>query len=231
MTTVPVARAAPATSPVLARAPVAAYAGTFAVGIVTGLVMLIDDADTTSSGAGVAVANMVHVVIALIVGAVVARAWLRDPSGLRTWARTPFTRRGWFRTVDALIALPVATAEVLLLAVGRRATVTRIETWRDARLCTGPHDPRHLGRTVLTDLPLRVVAFVASLVTFQAAWRSGVQVFAAVDPDFTRDAWGGPGYLGASAAHWMDGMLLFAGCSVLIGLIARRRRRGRSSRL
>ena len=126
MTAVPVASTAPAASPPLARAPVAAYAGTFAVGIVTGLVMLIDDADSTSSGAGVAVANMVHVVIALIVGAAVARAWLGDPSGLRTWARTPFTRRGWFRTVDALVALPAATAEVLLLAVRRRATVTRI---------------------------------------------------------------------------------------------------------
>ena len=231
MTAVPVASTAPAASPPLARAPVAAYAGTFAVGIVTGLVMLIDDADSTSSGAGVAVANMVHVVIALIVGAAVARAWLGDPSGLRTWARTPFTRRGWFRTVDALVALPAATAEVLLLAVGRRATVVRIETWRDARLGTGPHDPRRLGRTVLTDLPLRVVAFVAAIVTFQAAWRSGVQVFAAIDPDFTRDAWGGPGYLGASAAHWMDGVLLFAGSRVLIGLIARRRRRVRSSSL
>jgi hypothetical protein len=208
----------------LARAPVAAYGGALAVGVATGLVMLVDDTDTTSSGAGVAVANTVHVVIALVVTAVAASAWRHDPAGLRAWVRTPFTRPGWHRTVDAFVALPAGVAELALLAVGRRGTVARIEAWRADRLGTGPRDLRHPGRSVAAGLPFGVVALAAALVTFQAAWRAGVQVFAAVDRDFTRDAWGGPTYLGASAAHWMDGVLLFAACSVLIALAARRGR-------
>lgn len=168
-----------------------------------------------------AVANTVHIVIALVVAVVVA--WRRDPNGLRTWVRTPFTRQGWCRTVDALVALPVGVAELGLLAAGRRRTVARIEAWRDTRLGTGPRDPRRLGRGVVAGLPIGVVGFAAALVTFQAAWRAGVQVFAAVDRDFTRDAWGGPTYLGASLAHWMDGVLLFAAGPTLIALLVRRR--------
>lgn len=46
--------------------------------------------------------------------------------------------------------------------------------------------------------------------------RAGEQVFAALDPDFTRDAWGGPSYLGASLAHWLDGVCIFyAGTFIL----------------
>jgi hypothetical protein len=207
----------------LARAPVVAYGAAFAVGVAAGLVMLVDDADTVSSGAGVAVANTVHVAIALVVAAVAASAWRRDPAGLRAWVRTPFTRQGWSRTVDAFVAVPLGLAELGLLLVGRRGTVARIEAWRDARLGTGPRDPGRLGRSVAAGLPVGVVALAAALVSFQAVWRAGVQVFAAVDHDFTRDAWGGPTYLGASAAHWMDGLLLFAACSVLTALAARRR--------
>lgn len=224
MTAEPVEVRAPVARPALARAPFVAYGATFAVGVANGLVMLVGDADTVSSGAGVAVANTVHVVIALVVGVVVASAWRRDPAGLRTWVRTPFTRQGWYRTVDALVALPVGVAELGLLVAGRRGTVARIEAWRDARLGTGPRDPRRLGRRVVAGLPVGVVVLAATLVTFQAAWRAGLQVFAAVDRDFTRDAWGGPTYLGASVAHWMDAALLFAAGSAVIALVARRRR-------
>jgi hypothetical protein len=224
VTAEPAEGAAPVVPVPLARAPVVAYGGAFAVGVATGLGMLVDDTDTTSSGAGVAVANTVHVVIALVVAAVAASAWRRDPPGLRAWVRTPFTCPGWCRTVDGFLALPVGVAELALLAVGRRGTVARIEAWRDARLGTGPRDLRRLGRRVAAGLPVGVVTLAAALVTFQAVWRAGVQVFAAVDRDFTRDAWGGPTYLGASVAHWMDGVLLFAACSALIALAARRRR-------
>jgi hypothetical protein len=186
--------------------------------------MLVDDTDTTSSGAGVAVANGVHVVIALVVAAVAASARRRDPAGLRAWVRSPFTRQGWCRTVDAFVALPVAVAEIALLAVGRRGTVARIEAWRDLRLGTGPRGVGRPGRRAVAGLLTGVVGLAAALLTFQAAWRAGVQVFAAVDRDFTRDAWGGPTYLGASLAHWTDGLLLFAACSALIALLARRPR-------
>lgn len=65
---------------------------------------------------------------------------------------------------------------------------------------------------------------VASGLIWFSPIRAGVQVFAAFDPDFTRDAWGGPSYLGASLAHWMDGILIFyAASSVTRWLSARRR--------
>ena len=224
MTVEPALGLAPVARPALARAPVVAYGGAFAVGLVNGLVIQVDDTDTVSSGAGVTVANTVHVAIALVVIVVVASAWRRDPAALRTWVRTPFTRQGWWCTVDALLALPVGVVELGLLLAGWRGTVARIEAWRDARLGTGPRDQRRLGRRVVACLPIGVVALAAALVTFQSAWRAGLQVFAALDSDFTREAWGGPTYLGASVAHWMDGALLFAACSVLMALIARRRR-------
>lgn len=74
----------------------------------------------------------------------------------------------------------------------------------------------------LTDLPLLIVGrrrlgtalralagFVLAVLIALMVLRAGEQVFAALDPDFTRDAWGGPSYLGASLAHWMDGAILF----------------------
>lgn len=39
-------------------------------------------------------------------------------------------------------------------------------------------------------------------------FRSGMQVLGARDPNFTVNAWGGPGYWGASLAHWMDAVYL-----------------------
>lgn len=69
---------------------------------------------------------------------------------------------------------------------------------------------------VLRKAPLRLVRLLAAVVAICVPFRSGQQVFAALDPDFTRDAWGGPSYVGASLAHWLDGILLFYGCTVLI---------------
>lgn len=214
------------TRPPLARAPIAAYAGLFATGLVAGLVELAGDRDTTSTGASVAVANAVHVVIAGIAAAALARAWRRDAAGLRRWLRTPVTRLGWRRSLDALAGLPIGLAQVGLLAGGRRDRVARIEAWRAARLGAPARDrgraPAHLARRVVGGLPAAAVGTLAAVLTVQAPLRAGEQVFAALDPDFTRDAWGGPGYLGASLAHWMDGLLLFAAASVVIGLVARR---------
>lgn len=74
----------------------------------------------------------------------------------------------------------------------------------------------------LTDLPLLLIdrrplgtalralaGFVLAVLIALMMLRAGEQVLAALDPDFTRDAWGGPSYLGASLAHWMDGAILF----------------------
>ncbi len=65
--------------------------------------------------------------------------------------------------------------------------------------------------------PLRYLA-VAFLVLLEAymAWRIGEQVFAGLDTNFIRNAWGGPSYLGAMFCHYLDGALLYPVCQVLL---------------
>jgi hypothetical protein len=58
----------------------------------------------------------------------------------------------------------------------------------------------HPGRLLLA-LP------AAALFLF-CFWRAGVQVTAGLDPNFTVNAWGGPGYAGALACHYLDLFLL-----------------------
>lgn len=41
-------------------------------------------------------------------------------------------------------------------------------------------------------------------------WRVGEQVIGGLDPNFTANAWGGPGYLGAMACHYLDAGLMIA---------------------
>jgi hypothetical protein len=64
---------------------------------------------------------------------------------------------------------------------------------------------------------LRCLA-VALLVLLEVymAWRIGLQVFAGLDPNFPRNAWGGPSYLGAMFCHYLDGALLYPICHTLL---------------
>jgi hypothetical protein len=39
--------------------------------------------------------------------------------------------------------------------------------------------------------------------------RLGAQVIGGLDPNATVNAWGGPSYLGALLAHWLDGIVGF----------------------
>jgi len=65
-----------------------------------------------------------------------------------------------------------------------------------------------IGRMILTLLPLFLILWTP--------YRSAMQVFAALNPTVTANAWGGPSYLGASLAHWMDGLaLLYFGALLL----------------
>lgn len=64
---------------------------------------------------------------------------------------------------------------------------------------------------------LRMLACLLPL--FFVLWtpfRSSMQVTAAFDPSVTSNAWGGPSYIGATLAHWMDGaILLYVGALLL----------------
>lgn len=50
-------------------------------------------------------------------------------------------------------------------------------------------------------------------------WRAGEQVTAGLDPNFTVNAWGGPGYLGAMACHYLDAALIIAASAWLLDKI------------
>jgi len=50
-------------------------------------------------------------------------------------------------------------------------------------------------------------------------FRAAMQIVAALDPNFTANAWGGPSYLGASLAHWLDGALIFYAAAGLLHLV------------
>lgn len=73
-------------------------------------------------------------------------------------------------------------------------------------------------RTPIRPVSLLRRAAVALLVLLQVymAWRIGHQVLAGLDPNFARNAWGGPSYAGAMFCHYLDGALLYAICCALL---------------
>lgn len=68
-----------------------------------------------------------------------------------------------------------------------------------------------------------IVAFL-TIISLYYFLRAGMQVLGALDPNFTVNAWGGPSYLGASFAHWMDAAALFYAQSFIIYLLVKPRR-------
>ena len=184
------------------RTAVICFAVLFAIGTAAGLIQLINDTDTTSTGAGVAVANLVHCVIAVITVGLVVAMHRRNPERLRAFARAPFTAAGWRCLLLATIALPLWLVDILRAVSGRRSS-------------------RQMSRRLLLGLPAGLVLTVCAALVWFTPLRAGLQVFAAFDADFTRDAWGGPSYLGASLAHWMDGVLIFYAASAVISALLR----------
>jgi hypothetical protein len=211
----------------LDRRALAVLGGLLGAGMVVGLVQLVADADKTSSGADVATANAVHIALALVTVAALALAYRRDRRRLRAFLVWPFTGDGWSALRSALVAGPLLVAELALLVIGRTEAIARAERrWAGPRDGAAPSlDPAwsmaRAARRVMGRAPVRIVQFAAAVVTVFIPLRAGAQVFAALDPDFTRDAWGGPSYLGASFAHWLDAALIFYGCAVILRWVHR----------
>lgn len=55
------------------------------------------------------------------------------------------------------------------------------------------------------------------LVLLYAPYRMGAQIIGGLDPNATVNAWGGPSYAGALAAHWLDCILAFYAAAFLLG--------------
>ncbi len=91
-----------------------------------------------------------------------------------------------------LLLAPVGTS-----ALARLAATMREGSWR----------------TLAVLPPLALIAY--------GWWRTGEQVIAGLDPNFTVNAWGGPSYLGAMFCHYLDGGLIIAACAWLLNWIMR----------
>ncbi len=87
----------------------------------------------------------------------------------------------------------------------------------------------HALRRVMATLRLRpftVLGLLRAVVTLLLLdvflwepFRAAMQVCAALAPSWTANAWGGPTYVGASMAHWIDGYLLFYASALLLHVV------------
>jgi hypothetical protein len=104
----------------------------------------------------------------------------------------------------ALAALARRGRLALLLAPLGRSAAARVRL----TLHRAPRSPGAAARAL-------VAALFAALFLY-GFWRAGLQVLGGLDPSFTIDAWGGPGYLGAMYCHYLDGALLMASAAVAL---------------
>jgi hypothetical protein len=88
------------------------------------------------------------------------------------------------------------------------AAIARLgRTFRFARGLSLPN----VARALLTVPLLLVLAYVP--------FRLGTQIIGGFDPNATVNAWGGPTYLGALLAHWLDGLVGFYAAAFLLGWV------------
>jgi hypothetical protein len=169
----------------------------FVVGVVTGGVQwLVSRHDPPRPEGHVAVANAVHVllgVVVLVALVVAARSHRATLLGFAAW---PFRLDGWRSLLLATAAIPLALWRLLgAVARGR------------------------VGKQHFVGLPVAFVLCLAAVNIWYTPFRDGVQVLAGLDRNFTRDAWGGPSYLGAALAHWLDGALIFYAAFAVVRLL------------
>ena len=79
---------------------------------------------------------------------------------------------------------------------------------RTLRFAAGP-SVRNMARAAATMLLVLVVAYAPA--------RMGAQVIGGLDPNNTVNAWGGPSYLGAMLAHYLDAVVGFYAACFLLG--------------
>jgi hypothetical protein len=79
---------------------------------------------------------------------------------------------------------------------------------RTLRFAAGP-SVKNVARALATVLLVLVVAYVPA--------RMGAQVIGGLDPNNTVNAWGGPSYVGAMLAHYLDALVGFYAACFLLG--------------
>ena len=81
---------------------------------------------------------------------------------------------------------------------------------RTLRLAAGPSRP---------NLARAAAAVPLVLVLIYTPFRMGMQITGGLDPNATVNAWGGPSYLGALLAHYLDGIIGFYAAAFLLNRI------------
>jgi len=117
----------------------------------------------------------------------------------------------------------------IILALVTVIAVVTIQIWRNRRQLSNiwlalfsqqaferlKHTVRPQQKSVLSILRALVCIVPLYLILWNP-FRSAMQILAAFDPSVTANAWGGPTYLGASLAHWLDGaVLMYIGAFLL----------------
>ncbi len=118
----------------------------------------------------------------------------------------------------AHLVLLVAGLLLVLVVTWRR---TRAETVRLLLAPVGKPAAARIARTLRSGskptTALRIVAgILPAAIVIYGPLRAGAQVVGGLDPNFTVNAWGGPGYVGAMACHYLDGVWLTALCALLL---------------
>lgn len=125
-------------------------------------------------------------------------------------------------TVHVLIA--VAAAAVVIGVQARRprqpARQRRPSPWTAPFLATAAsrlrRTIRFAGGLSLPNLARAVAAVPLVLVFLYIPFRMGMQIIGGLDPNATVNAWGGPAYLGALLAHYLDGTVGFYAAAFLL---------------
>jgi hypothetical protein len=124
----------------------------------------------------------------------------------------------------------------IVLGIAAAVTVISIQAWRWRRPGLRCHSPwaapfsanalARLGRTIRFERGLSpgtlagvMVTLPLVLVLAYAPFRLGAQVIGGLDPNATVNAWGGPSYLGALLAHWLDGIVGFYAAALLLSIL------------
>jgi hypothetical protein len=122
------------------------------------------------------------------------------------------------------------------LAIVAAATVAGVQVWRSRHPARRGSSPwaapfsasalARIGRTIRSagrSFPQNMLRALATLVLLvvQAYWplMMGQHLTGDLDPNQTVNAWGGPSYLGAVLAHWLDGIAIFYAVGLLLNWV------------
>jgi hypothetical protein len=137
-------------------------------------------------------------------------------------------------TIERHVAGTNAIAFHVLIAVAAAAAVVSIQARRSRQPARqrGPspwaapfsvsaasrlrRTARLAGGLSLPNLARAAAAVPLVLVLLYTPFRIGMQITGGLDPNATVNAWGGPTYLGALLAHWLDGIVGFYAAAFLL---------------